>query len=172
MLTGVTGAEVARRAVSLVQANPYGFLLTVSEAGQPRGRLVQHLAVDDDATIWIGTSPRSRKAADLVRHADVSYAVEDRGNFAYAAISGTASLIADEDSCSQYWEEGLRAFFPDGPSGQDFVLIRIICARVEVVDFAHGIHPDPYGLVAAVAVRRGAWELEPAERRELPGKSC
>jgi general stress protein 26 len=164
----LTGGEVCRRAVGLLRANPYGFLVTISDTGRPHARLVQHLAVDDDATIWIGTSPRSRKAADIAHHAEVTYAVEDRGKFAYAAVSGTASLIADEASRRRYWEKGLRAFFPGGPAGEDFVIIRISGARIELMDFADGIHPDPYGLVPALAMHREAWQLEPADRREQP----
>jgi general stress protein 26 len=162
----LTGGEVCQRAMGLLRANPYGFLVTVSGAGRPHARLVQHLAVEDDATIWIGTSPRSRKAADIAHSAEVTYAVEDRGKFAYAAVSGTASLIADEAVRLRYWEEGLRAFFPDGPTGEDFVIIRIDGARIELMDFADGIHPAPYGLLPALAVRREEWQLEPADRRE------
>jgi hypothetical protein len=61
-------AGLAGVAVALLRANPYGFLITTTTTivvGGIHSRLVQHLRVDDDATVWIGTSPRSRKAADV-----------------------------------------------------------------------------------------------------------
>jgi general stress protein 26 len=147
-------------------ASPYGILVTASDTGEPHARLVQHLAVRDDAAVWIGTSPRSRKAADIARNPRVTYTVEDRTRFAYAALSGTASLAADAETRQAYWQEDLRAFFPGGPDGGDFVVIRVSSARVELMDFAGAVHPDPYGLVPAVAERNGhAWRLEQAYRR-------
>ncbi|MFC4534760.1 hypothetical protein [Sphaerisporangium dianthi] len=50
------------------------------------------------------------------------------------------------------------SFFPDGPAGNDFVLIRLRPHRVELMDFSRKIHPDPCGLVPAAAERReGSW---------------
>jgi hypothetical protein len=39
------------------------------------------------------------------------------------------------------------AFFPDGPAGDDFVLIGIEPARIELMDFSLALHPPPYGLL-------------------------
>ncbi|WP_262401365.1 pyridoxamine 5'-phosphate oxidase family protein [Actinomadura sp. CNU-125] len=135
-------------ALELLRANPYGFLTTVDD-GQPHTRLVQHVGVDDDGTVWIGTSPTSRKAAQISRHRVVSYAVEDRAAFAYACLNATAELVEDETERAARWQNGLEAFFPDGPAGDDFVLIRLRPHRVELMDFSREIHPDPYGLVPA-----------------------
>ncbi|MFF7249177.1 pyridoxamine 5'-phosphate oxidase family protein [Embleya sp. NPDC008237] len=120
-------------------------------AGAPNVRLVQHLAVDDDATIRIGTSPRSRKAIDLVARPEVSYSVEDRAAVAYATFYGRAELICTGPELMDHWDETLRPFFPAGPTGGDFALIRLVPHRVELIDFTAGIHPDPYGLVSAVS---------------------
>ena len=49
----------------------------------------------------------------------------------------------------------LRAFFPGGPLGDDVVLVHGAAQRVEVMSFAHAIHPDPYGLAARTFKRSG-----------------
>ncbi|MGI5170649.1 pyridoxamine 5'-phosphate oxidase family protein [Spirillospora sp. CA-253888] len=144
-------------ALHVLRANPYGFLTTVDD-GRPHTRLVQHVGVDPDGTVWIGTSPASRKAAEISRRPAVSYAVEDRAAFAYLCLQTEADLVDDMDERTGRWQDGLEAFFPDGPAGDDFVLIRLRPHRLEVMDFSRGIHPDPYGLVAAVAeLRDGSW---------------
>ena len=79
-------------ALKLLRNNPYGFLTTVHD-GRPCSRLVQHLSVEDDATLWIGTSPVSRKAGQLAANPEVLYAVEDRGDLAYVVVYGAARLV-------------------------------------------------------------------------------
>ena len=160
--------ELVGTALELLRGNPYGFLTTVA-GGVPHTRLVQHLAVDDDATVWVGTSPRSRKAAEVAAGGQVSYAVEDRAAFAYVTAVGTAAVVRDEEERAARWQDGLEAFFPGGPRGDDFVLLRLSPARLELMSFAHRIHPDPYGLVPAVLVRSGnGWVTAPAQRSDRP----
>jgi general stress protein 26 len=112
-------------------------------------RLVQHLQVEDDATVWIGTSPRSRKVSEIRRNGAVTYAVEDREAFAYVALRGSAELVGDDRLRRALWEPGLQAFFPGGPGGDDFILVRITAVHLEVMSFSAGVHPEPYGLRAA-----------------------
>lgn len=42
-------------AVEVLRNVPYGFLVT--SGSPPTARLVQHLRVEDDGVVWIGTSP-------------------------------------------------------------------------------------------------------------------
>ncbi len=160
-----SAAHLVDLASRYLDANPYGFLVTHGSGGGPHARLVQHLASDADR-IWIGTSPRSRKAIDVAGSPQVAYAVEDRAAFAYVTFHGAASVVDDLGVRAQRWAEGLEAFFPGGPRGTDFVLLSVLVDRIEIMDFAEGVHPDPYGLVPAVVERAGAsWVLTQAERR-------
>ncbi len=161
---------VVALAHAVLRASPYGFLATTGPDAAPRVRLVQHLAVDDDLRVWVGTSPRSRKAADVAARAEaVAYACEDRDAFAYVSLRGEARLVEDLDERVARWTPGLETFFPGGPRGDDFVLVSLAVDRVELMSFAAGVHPDPYGLVPAVAVRSGdGWVLEPAGGADQP----
>lgn len=141
--------DILALAVGILRSQPYGFLATPAADG-PDLRLVQPLRIDDDATVWIGTSPASRKAGQVEARAGASYAVEDRSRFAYAAVRGPAGLVRDAQLCDALWEPGLAAFFPDGPHGGDFALLRVVPTSVEVMSFADGVHPEPYGLRPAV----------------------
>lgn len=153
-------------ALRILRSYPLGFLATTDDAGAPRVRLVQHLAVEDDATVWISTSPHSRKALDLIARPEVSYSVEDRATVAYATLYARAELLCEGPELVNLWDETLRPFFPAGPTGDDFALVRLVPHRVELLDFSAGVHPDPYGLVPAISV------LSPAPRAEgQAGKS-
>ncbi|WP_344159239.1 pyridoxamine 5'-phosphate oxidase family protein [Nocardiopsis rhodophaea] len=152
-------------ALATVRQNAYGFLATTAAPG-PHVRLVRHIDVDDDATVWIGTSPRSRKVTEVAAHAEVAYAIEDRNAVAYVTIQARADVIDDLAARVAKWHEESRRFFPGGPEGDDFVLLRLTPHRIEVMDFTRRIHPDPYGLVPAVIERAadGTWVEHTAVR--------
>ncbi|MEV6279027.1 pyridoxamine 5'-phosphate oxidase family protein [Nocardia sp. NPDC051832] len=139
-------------ATEIVRSSKYGFLTTVVE-GTPRTRLVQTMQVDADGTVWIGTSPKSRKAVDISSQPEVTYAVEDRPTLAYTCLYGTAEIVDDAAELHAKWQDGYEIFFPDGPDGGDFVLLRLHPRAVEVMDFTRQIHPAPYGLKPARAER-------------------
>lgn len=146
-------AELLGLAEQILWAAPYGFVVTAEEGGPPSGRLVQHLAVGPDAAVVFSTSPNSRKAQRISATGAMTYLVEDRDRFAYVSLSGPAHLESDPSVCRQHWEEGLRAFFPSGPEGDDFVLVLFQPERIELWSAVDGVHPDPYGLAAATLVR-------------------
>lgn len=156
--------RVVDRALELLRTVPYVHLATAGST-DVNVRQVQLLAVDDDATVWFMTSPRSRKAAEMRVSGRATLATDDAGTFTAVAAPGAVELIDDPVQLEARWDEQLRRFFPDGPTGGDCVLVRITIDRIEVIDFAGGITPPPFGLVPAVAVRDGdRWELVPAVR--------
>ncbi|MFD6463821.1 pyridoxamine 5'-phosphate oxidase family protein [Streptomyces roseolus] len=144
--------ELFTAATDIVRASIYGFLTTVAE-GRPHTRLVQTMQVDPDGTVWIGTSPKSRKALDIAAQPEVTYAVEDRATLSYTCLYASAEIIDDTAELTAKWQQPYAAFFPDGPEGGDFVLLRLRPHAVEVMDFTRGIHPDPFGLLPARAER-------------------
>jgi general stress protein 26 len=145
-------SELVALAESIVGASPYGVLIT-NGGSDPHARVVQHLSVGPDCEIWIGTSPRSRKAAEVAAVGRAVYLVEDRPSFAYVSLEGRAEVVADDHERQARWHDGLRTFFPGGPLGDDFVLLHLVPSRLELMSFAHRIHPPPYGLAAATAER-------------------
>ncbi|MEU4211571.1 pyridoxamine 5'-phosphate oxidase family protein [Streptomyces sp. NPDC026206] len=152
-------------ALRLARANPNGFLTTQDGLGA-HTRLVEHVCVDDDGSVWIGTSPRSRKATDVAQRPRVTYAIEDRGAGAYTVFSGQARIEDGLQERLSHWKDSFAAFFPAGPDGDDYVLLRLRPDRIELMDFSRRVHPEPFGLVPAVIERRGArWERTPADRR-------
>ncbi|WP_158675700.1 pyridoxamine 5'-phosphate oxidase family protein [Nocardia stercoris] len=151
--------DVARR---ILDANRTGFLTTV--CGGARTRMVEHKL--DDAGIWFATSPRSRKFADIRSDPAVTYAVEDRAAGAYVTLYGPATVVDDLATRREQWSERARPYFPGGPEGDDFVLIRLVPDRIELWSLADSVLPEPRGLVPAVLVRSGDdWAVAAAERQ-------
>jgi general stress protein 26 len=150
-MSGSTPADAAVRAEArrILSLAPYGFVIT-TRAGVPAARLTEHLAIDDDMTVWIGTSPSSRKAAEITDDPAVVYAVESRDTLSYVSLTGRASIDDSPQRRRRLWRPHLEWFFPAGPDGGDFVLVRVAVERIELMSFSAGIHPGPYGLAPAI----------------------
>jgi hypothetical protein len=104
--------------------------------------------------------------ADIAAGPLVCYSVEERAAFAYLAIAADAAVVEDAVQRRAKWDRGLAAFFPGGPEGDDFVLLRLSAVRIELMNFAQCVHPDPYGLVPAVIERSVAtWHSARATRQ-------
>jgi general stress protein 26 len=148
-------------------SNRYGFLVSHGPAGHTR--LVHHLSAGVGCELWIGTSQRSRKVADLRVSPRVTYAVEDRTRFAYVALYADADVVSDAAVLEARWVPEFLTFFPDGALGGDFVLLRLVPWRIELMSFASAVHPEPYGLLPAALAREdrsGPWHVVPADRTE------
>jgi general stress protein 26 len=158
--TANTPGTLLDAAVRITRSGLYGSIATTDAEGRPRVRIVQHLAVDDDATVWFGTSPRTRKARELTARPEVCYSVLHAAGpaSAYAALYARAEVVTDPVELRARWVDGFAPYFPAGPDGGDLVLVRLVPYRVELLDFGAGIHPDPFGLAAAIIERGpGGW---------------
>jgi general stress protein 26 len=151
----------------MLRARPYVFLCTPAVDGSVSVRQVQPFLDDDALDLWVGTSPRSRKVAEIESSGRATVALDDPAAAAAASLRCTATVVDDLDVRLARWDEATgRAFFPDGPDGDDFVLIHLVPTRIELIDFANEITPEPYGLVPAVIeLVDGSWVGVTADRR-------
>jgi general stress protein 26 len=147
-----------------MEASAYCFLIT-SGAAEADARLMQPFVPDEDLTIRLGTSMRSRKVREIRDDDRVVLAYSDPTEVAYVVLKGTVALERDLDQKRRFWREEWRAFYPEGPEGEDYVLVRFVPDRVELMNFTREVTPPPYGLRPAVVERAGAtWRL--AEEQE------
>lgn len=136
--------HITRNTLDSVQ---YCFFLTVAEDGRPNARVVQHFKPEDDSLVmWFGTSTTSRKANDIRRDHRVSVAVQHDPEIAYVVLHGTGEIMTDVALRQRYWLKEWVPFFPAGPTGDDFIVIRFEPTRIELLNFSREITPAPFGL--------------------------
>lgn len=151
--------EVARTTVKAAQ---FCFLVTADKDGESYARLMQPFEPEEDLTVWLGMSPRSRKFHHIRHNTRVLLAYPDGHRGAYVTLSGSAEIETDVELRKRHWRNDFAAFWPDGPTGDDYVLIRFVPSRIELMSAAEGIAPEPYGLRAAVLTREGgSWAISP-----------
>lgn len=143
----------------MMESSEFCFLITNGETGWPTARRMQPFGPEEDFTLWFGASPESRKVADIRRDDRVTVGYADDQEGAYVALLGTAEVRPDDALRRRYWRDSFADFWPDGPDGGDYVLIKVLPSRIELMNIARRVAPPPYGLRPAVLVRRGqAWE--------------
>lgn len=135
--------EIARTSIQRVT---YSVLTTYGADGCINARVMQHFKLGDDWALWFGTSPRSRKAEDVRRNPQATVVLQDNGDTAYVTVSGKVTIHDDLALRKARWMEEWRSFFPDGPEGDDYVLLELIPQRMELLNFKAQIAPPPFGL--------------------------
>ena len=157
-VTQIPTESLLAAARAIIQAAEYCFLITIGESGEANARLMQHFKPDDDLILWFGASPRSRKVQNISRDSRVTGVLEDPRETADLTLQASAQVETDVNLRRQYWREDWVAFFPAGPEGEDYVLIKFVPTRIEIMSFERHITPEPYGLQPAILIREGgAW---------------
>jgi general stress protein 26 len=149
----ITAELIVENARSIIRSAEYCFLITLGEKGEPNARLVQPFEPQADMTIWIGTWSRSRKVQEIQKDNRVTLAFHDKNGTAYVTLLGSAQIERDTRKKRKYWREEWIGFLPQGPEGDDYVLVKFIPSRMELISFSRSILPQPYGLKPAIAVR-------------------
>ena len=151
---GTISAELLlETAKSSIRSAEYCIFITLGEKGEANARLVQPFEPEPDMTIWFGTWSKSRKVREIQRDNRVTLAFHDREGTAYVTLLGSAQIESDTDLKRKYWREEWIGFIPQGPDGDDYVLVKFIPFRIELMSFGSGILPKPYGLKPAVVIR-------------------
>jgi general stress protein 26 len=156
----ITAELILETARSSMRSAEYCMLITLAEGGEANARLVQPFEPEPDMTIWVGTWSKSRKVREIRRDRRVTLAFYDKESTAYVSLLGLAQIESQVNKKRQYWREEWLGFIPQGPEGDDYVLVKFIPFRIELMSFGSGVLPKPYGLKPAVVVRSGeSWAL-------------
>jgi general stress protein 26 len=118
-------------AAKLIREIEIALLTTADGQGRLHTRPLQTLAVDPDRTLWFFTDRRSPKVSELEREIRVSLGYADPGRKAYVAVDGVATLLEDPGRAKQLWSTEQRAYYPDGPSDDRLVVLRVRMERIE-----------------------------------------
>ena len=149
----ITVELLLETAKSSMRSAEYCILITLGDSGEANARLVQPFEPEADMTIWVGTWSKSRKVREIQKDGRVTLAFHDKENTAYVTLLGSAQIENDINQRRKYWREEWLGFIPQGPDGDDYVLVKFIPLRIELMSFASGVLPKPYGLKPAVVVR-------------------
>jgi general stress protein 26 len=136
-------AQVIAAARDVMQLARYCTLITIGPDGQPQARIVDPFSPDSDLTIWIATNPLTRKVQEIRHDARVTLLYFSPATFEYVTVLGTAVLDTDSVHRAEHWKPEWAGLYRDQNRGEDFLLIRVRPARLEVVSGRLGVRNDP-----------------------------
>lgn len=143
-----------------IEAAEFCFLVTLSESGPPNARVMQPFGPEENLGIWFGASLGSRKVREIERDPRVTVGYELGEEGAYVTLLGTAQIVTDLETRRRYWRESFEAFWPEGPDSDDYVAIRFVPQRIEIMNIEREVAPEPFGLQPLVVTRSdGGWTL-------------
>jgi len=145
-LTGINAHKSIRKLLSKAR---YVFVLTNCSSNQCcNARYVQPIFEWREATfrVWIGTSAKTRKIAEISADSNVTLAIGNDSATANLIIHGNATIHTDQSIRLKYWKPAWRLFFPSGPKDPDYIVICIEPLRLELMDFKGNVIPEPFGL--------------------------
>jgi general stress protein 26 len=159
-LAEMTTDQLLDAARATIKGAEYCFFMTVGSDGKPNARLMQPFEPEPDLTMWFGASPDSRKIKDLGHSNQVTLAFYDSAATAYLTVGGTATVVHDVDLRQKYWRVFWNDIYPGGPEGDDYVLIKVVPDRLEMMNFTKKTMSRPYGLTPTrLVLERGSWKV-------------
>jgi len=135
-------AAIVAAAIDIVQKAHYCTFITIAEDGQPQARIVDPIVPDATFTIWFATNPLTRKVNQVRRNPKVTMLCFDASTSSYVTVVGRGDLVTDAVEKQRHWKTDWAGIYPKGAANDEFMLIRISPARVEIVSESRGMIGD------------------------------
>lgn len=147
-------------AKEMINKSKYCFLITNGEGNWSSARMVQPIVELDTFAVWFGTNPSLRKIKEINVNPYVTIAFGQESANANLIIYGKASIENGIREKVKHWIGSWLLFFPGGPRGKDFVLIRVEPMEMEIMNFKRFIVTEPFGLKPIkLKNNNGLWEI-------------
>jgi len=118
----------------------FGTFITIDSDGQPRARVMEPFAPDDDFIIWLATNPKSRKVTQIKANPKVTLHYFDKKKLGYISLMGQAFLVNDKAIKESKWKDGWENFYPN--KDKDYLLIKFIPKTLELISIPNKFTGD------------------------------
>ncbi|MDQ3799748.1 MAG: pyridoxamine 5'-phosphate oxidase family protein [Acidobacteriota bacterium] len=139
-------------------------MLTTNDGGVLRSRPMQTQNFEFDGDLWFFTSSKAHKTEEIEKDNRVNAAYSAPESNTYVSVSGTAEIVRDRAKIDEYWNDILKAWFPEGKDSPDLVLLRVAVEEAEYWDSPSSTIVQIAGFVKALATGERA---EGGENRKI-----
>jgi general stress protein 26 len=113
---------------------------------------------ESDMTVWMATDPKTRKVRQLRHDPRATLAYDLGGGRGYITLIGRVQLVDDEGERRSHWKSGWEAFYPEGPTGVDYLLLKFTPSRIEAMSIPENVGAIPFS--PAILLREDStWKL-------------
>lgn len=125
-------------------------LVTIGPDGAPQARMMDPFPAEGDLAVWMATSRDTRKVAEIGADPRVTLIYFDPDNPGYATLVGRVRLVDDPAAKRARWKDEWSEYYPGGPTGETYLLLRFEPERLELVSMEHDIAADPLAWKPAI----------------------
>jgi general stress protein 26 len=136
-------ALVRRAAREIAVAARFCTLSTVGTDSLLQARVMDVFPIGEDLVAWMGTHKGTRKVAELARDPRATLSCFDPAGPGYVTFAGRAERVTDAAALAQRFKPEWAPFYEGGAQSRDYLLLKLVPRRVEVVSHAHGLASGP-----------------------------
>lgn len=126
--------EIANLA-KLMKKIDIAMLATIGKGGYLVSRPLSTQTVEfDGERIWFMTEADSPKVAEIRRNARVNVAYASKDANTYISAAGDARVVRDQALIDAFWNDAMKAFFPNGKDDPNLTLIEVQVRTIEYWD--------------------------------------
>ena len=126
-------------------------MLTTIDGGVLRSRPMQTQDFEFNGDLWFFTSSKTHKTEEIESDNRVNVAYASPATNTYVSVSGTAEIVKDKAKIDEYWNDILKAWFPEGKDSPDLVLLKVSVELAEYWDAPSSTIVQIAGFVKALA---------------------
>ncbi|EME27285.1 FMN-binding pyridoxamine 5'-phosphate oxidase-related protein [Galdieria sulphuraria] len=110
------------------------FLMTHGDGQVVNARIVDPLEPERGLEqVFFASNPNTRKILEIERNPRVSLAFYLPGQISYVVLQGVARIIKDPDIKKRFWKPAWKFFYPQGPEGDDCVIVQVLVDHIELI---------------------------------------
>ena len=142
--------KTVRQIADLLEKIDTAMLTTVGPDGFLVSRPLSTRASSfDGKRVWFFTEADSPKVAEIARHPKVNLAYASSDRNTYVSLAGTAEVNRDRRRIGRFWNDAMKAFFPNGKDDPNLVLLEVQVRSIEYWDGPGSLVGKLVGFVVA-----------------------
>jgi general stress protein 26 len=111
----MSGDELRRKIVDFYRTYEFSNLITIDSTGTPKARMMENLEIraNPNACVFL-------------------YRPKDHSS---VSIQGVATIVTELGLRKEKWRENWSKYWPDGPTNEDFTLIKVVPKSIIYLDW-------------------------------------
>jgi general stress protein 26 len=115
--------DQTRKVTELLKGERFAFLTTRTPDGTLTSRPMTLQEVEFDGDLWFFAERDSNPVKHVTLSSQVNVGVGSGGS--WVSLTGRATVVDDLAKKRELWNSAVGALFPDGPDGDDVVLLKV-----------------------------------------------
>jgi general stress protein 26 len=151
------GLDPERRKLrKLLKGFRVAMLTTLTPDGALRSRPMATVPMQDDGDVWLLTRSQAPKVGEVEENHRVNLNYTSDDDDRYVSLSGTASVVRDQQRIADLWKKRHRKWFPEGKNDPDLAALQVRVERAEYWDAGEMVVLTPAGAPAPTGDEPGA----------------